>query len=69
MESCDSLMLDFESEFAAFLNRDFSDISTQVRGLSSTQLSNSNRRTVENIALDETIRASDLSYDVLVSHR
>ncbi len=63
MESGASLMLDFESEFAAFLNRDFPDISNQVRRPSDLQ---SSARTIE-VGTDGTIHASALSYDVLVS--
>ena len=60
-----NLMLDFEAEFAAFLNRDFPDIEGRVRRRSSTT-SGPLRRALE-VGADGTFNASDLSYDSLVS--
>jgi hypothetical protein len=62
-----NLMLDFEAEFSAFLNRDVPDLETRVRRRSSTtSVSSSSRRTLE-LTPDGSVLASDLSYDILVS--
>ena len=60
-----TLMLDFEAEFAAFLTRDFPDMEGRIRRRSSTA-SVAARRTVE-VGIDGTFNAADLSYDTLVS--
>ena len=63
-----NLMLDFEAEFAAFLNRDVPDLETRVRRRSSTAsvTASAARRTLE-LTADGSVLASDLSYDILVS--
>ena len=62
-----NLMLDFEAEFAAFLNRDLPELGSQVRRRSSTTSLTSSRRTLE-LTPDGNVLASDLSYDTLVSN-
>jgi len=62
MESCTNLMLDFESEFAAFLKKDFQDINNKVRGTSTLPAKSKGLL----IGIDGTVQASDLSYDALV---